>query len=91
MIKKRFYKENSNDYFRVFIRKFIKSDQYSILNHLVLNFEDGLQKMGCKKKIHGIYIILNGKAFVQDIFGSIIAQLNVGDVFGENLLFNSKV
>jgi len=50
-----------------------------------------LLKNGYPPKIDGIYLILNGKATVKDIFGLNIASLNVGDIFGEGLLVETQV
>jgi len=50
-----------------------------------------LRKSASPLKINGIFIILNGKAILRDLFGSTITKLNVGDIFGEGLLLAIKV
>lgn len=69
----------------------LKKEEYLPIKHFLYNFDDELQTTISHKKINGIYTILKGKAIVLDIFGSIIADLTVGDIFGEGLLFNEKV
>lgn len=61
------------------------------IKHFLYNFDDELQAATSHKKINGIYIILKGNAIVIDIFGANIANLTVGDIIGEGLLFNEKV
>ena len=61
------------------------------MKHYVFNYEENLRKNASPIKIDGIFIILNGRAIVRDIFGSTITKLNVGDIFGEGLLLAIKV